>query len=75
MTPESWCNHLSQARVLDRKKRVRFVPESGWFRVYWLQPRAEVGPFSSIERAWLADGNRFRAQEAYDARRATYQQP
>jgi hypothetical protein len=75
MTPEAYCNHLAQKAEMGTKKRVKFVPSVGWFRVYWLRPRREVGPFPTIERAWLADQNVYRAQESYDARRASYEAP
>lgn len=72
MTPESYCNHLVQQIEMGRKKRVRHAPNAGFFRVYWLRPRKEVGPFPTIERAWLAPENYYRAQERFDTAQATY---
>jgi hypothetical protein len=73
MTPAAYCNHQALRREMGAKKRVKFVPSRGWFRVYWLRPRREVGPFRTIEGAWLADQNAFRAQEAFDLQRAMYE--
>jgi hypothetical protein len=75
MMPEAYCDHLAQKREMGAKKRVKFVPSIGWFRVYWLRPRREVGPFPTIERACLADQNFFRADENYTKRRASYEAP
>ena len=72
MTPEAWCCQMAQRKTIERKKRIRAVPGVGYFRVYWLNPRKEVGPFSTIERAWLADANFYRASERFVERRANY---
>jgi len=72
MTPEAWCSQMAQQASIDKKTRVRFVPGQGFFRVYWLKPRKEVGPFPTIERAWLAPKNYYRAAERFEAAMVTY---
>ncbi len=73
MTPEAWCNQMAQQAMMDRKKRVRHAPKEGFFRVHWLKPRKETGPYPTVERAWLAHTNYFRAAERFDLAQATYQ--
>jgi hypothetical protein len=73
MTPGAWCDWLAQQKTLERKKRVRVVPGEGYYRVYLMRPRKEVGPYPDIESAWLADNNLYRAAENYTQRRLTYE--